>query len=60
MQSLGYKHDDIENPVLVRSDEKNVPLYRLVFFSRHRLGQKFWEETKKWSDPQLKLFKEPK
>ena len=60
MQSLGYKHDDVENPVLVRSDEKNVPLYRLAFFSRHQLGQKFWEETKKWSDPQLKLFKEPK
>ena len=60
MQSMGYKHADIDDPVLVRSDEKNVPLYRLVFFSRHRLGQKFWKETKKWSDPQLKLFKEPK
>jgi three-Cys-motif partner protein len=60
MQSLGYKHADIEEPVLVRSSGKNLPLYYLIFFSRHPLGQEFWKETKKWSDPQLKLFKESK
>jgi three-Cys-motif partner protein len=60
MRSRGYDHTDIEEPVLVRSSEKNVPLYRLVFFSRHQLGQEFWKETKKWSDPQMRLFKEPK
>lgn len=60
MRSRGYDHTDIEYPVLVRSNEKNVPLYRLVFFSRHPLGKKFWEETRKWSDAQLRLFEEPK
>jgi three-Cys-motif partner protein len=56
MQSLGYKYGDIKEPVLVRSSEKNLRLYYLAFFSRHPLGQEFWKETKKWSDPQLKLF----
>jgi len=56
MQELGYHYSGIENTKMIRSTEKNLPLYRLTFFSRHNLGDKFWNEAKKYSDPQLKLF----
>lgn len=56
MQELGYDYPGIENTQLIRSVNKNLPLYRLAFFSRHKLGEKFWRETKKYCDPQLKLF----
>ncbi len=36
--------------------EKNLPLYRLGFFSRHPLGQKFWDETRKYSQDQRDLL----
>jgi len=53
MQKLGYHYPGIESTQLIRSDEKNLPLYRLALFSRARLGENFWKETKKYSDPQL-------
>lgn len=45
----GYS-DKFVNP------KNNSPLYRLGFFSRNRLGQKFWEEAKKYSTDQTNLF----
>lgn len=56
MQELGYDYPGIENTQLIRSADKNLPLYRLAFFSRHGLGEKLWKETKRYCDPQLKLF----
>ena len=41
---------------LVRSTDKNLPLYHLAFFSRHPLGQKLWREAVKSSNPQRDLF----
>jgi three-Cys-motif partner protein len=55
MQNLGYYYPGIESTQLIRSSKKNLPLYRLALFSRVKLGDKFWSETKKYSDPQLKL-----
>ena len=56
MKTLGYHFGGVEDSVLVRSTEKRLPLYRLGFFSRHRLGQKFWNETRKYGQDQRPLF----
>lgn len=52
MQKLGYIDPGLREALLIRSDEKNLPLYRLALYSKHKLGPKFWIETKKYSDPQ--------
>lgn len=54
MKALKYK-GGIGNAVMVRSTEKNLPLYRLGFFSRHERGEAFWREAKKYSTLQLGL-----
>lgn len=56
MKSLGYVHGGISASVMIRSTERNLPLYRLAFYSRHALGEKFWKSAKKYSDPQMSLF----
>jgi len=56
MGKLGYIYSGIEETVLIRSTDKNLPLYRLAFFSRDKLGQKFWKEAKKYSNDQLQLL----
>jgi len=50
MKSLKYCYGGYSE--IVRSTIKNLPLYRLGFFSRHPLGQKIWEEAKKYSTRQ--------
>jgi three-Cys-motif partner protein len=55
MTQLSYIYNGIENSELIRLTTKNVPLYRLSFFSRHKLGDLFWKETRKYSKPQLDL-----
>ena len=52
MQKLEYIDPGLKEALLIRSDEKNLPLYRLALYSKHKLGAKFWKETKKYSDPQ--------
>jgi three-Cys-motif partner protein len=52
MQTLGYIDPGLSEAIMIRSDDKNLPLYRLALYSKHRLGSKFWKETKKYSDPQ--------
>lgn len=56
MHQLGYIYGGLQETLLVRSTEKNLPLYRLGFFSRNQLGNKFWREAKKYSNPQLDLL----
>lgn len=56
MSGLGYINPELEHCCPIRSDEKNLLLYRLTLYSRNKLGKKFWEETKKYSDPQMQLF----
>jgi three-Cys-motif partner protein len=55
MMQLRYLATPLERMYLVRSDQKNLPLYYLAFFSRHRRGYDFWGEVMKYSDPQLGL-----
>ena len=41
---------------LVKSDEKNLPLYYLALFSRNKLAHKFWDEVLKYGTDQISLF----
>jgi three-Cys-motif partner protein len=54
MTGLGYLEQDLYKMKRVRSDEKNLPLYRMALFSRNRRAYDFWDEVLKYStDPQL-------
>ena len=53
MAGLGYqKH---KNMHLIRSNDKNLPLYYLAFFSKHPRGVEFFKKVEKLCSPQLKL-----
>lgn len=54
MELLGYQ--PTETFQQIRSDKKNLPLYYLAYFSKHSLGNKFWKEVQKASNPQKGLF----
>jgi hypothetical protein len=41
MEKLGYHYKGLEDSELERHDELNYSLYRLVFFSRNKLGISF-------------------
>ena len=56
MEGLGYLNPEFDDTRLIRSDEKNLLLYRLVLYSRHKLGKEFWQQAKKYSHPQQKMF----
>jgi three-Cys-motif partner protein len=52
MLGLGYIDPGLKEAMMIRSDDKNLPLYRLALYSKHKLGSKFWREAKKYSNPQ--------
>lgn len=56
MVTLGFKDPGMKNCCPVRSDKKNLLLYRLCLYSRHPLAEKFWEIAQEYADPQMKLF----
>ena len=56
MKSLEYIYNGLSDMILIRSTDKNLPLYHLAFFSRHKRGYDFWKEARKYSDDQLKLL----
>jgi three-Cys-motif partner protein len=56
MSNLGYSFSGLQDTVLVREPTRNLSLYRLSFFSRSPLGQKFWREARKHTRAQLRLF----
>jgi hypothetical protein len=41
---------------LVRSDDKNLPLYYLALFSRHDTAYKFWKDVLKYSTDQSSFW----
>jgi three-Cys-motif partner protein len=55
MVSLNYKEESITQMLEVKSDEKNLSLYHLAFFSRHSLGYKYWKEVRKYATDQTSL-----
>lgn len=56
MVHLGYLPAGLERMKEVRSDEKNLPLYHLAFFSKHPRGYQFWDQVLKYGTDQLSLF----
>jgi len=57
MAGLGFRYRALEEMILVRSTDKNLPLYHLAFFSRHEQGYRFWAQARKYSEDQLDLFR---
>jgi three-Cys-motif partner protein len=55
MEARRYIRVPIEETRLVRSTQKNLPLYRLALFSRSERGKSHWEQALKYSDDQLGL-----
>jgi three-Cys-motif partner protein len=55
MVDLGYLPAGLECMKEVRSDEKNLPLYHLAFFSKHPRGYQFWDQVLKYGTDQLSL-----
>jgi three-Cys-motif partner protein len=53
MEARRYIQVPIEETRLVRSTQKNLPLYRLALFSRSERGKSHWEQALKYSDDQL-------
>lgn len=58
MISLKYHPDSMKLMIENRSDEKNLSLYHLAFFSRHERGYQFWKEVKKYALKQTDLFEQ--
>lgn len=56
MKDLGFLYDGLADMKLMRSTDRNLPLYHLALFSRNDLGLKLWKEAMKSSNPQRKLF----
>lgn len=52
MESLGYLPAQRH---AIKIPNKNVPLYYLTFYSKHRRGLDFFEKVDNYSTPQLKL-----
>jgi three-Cys-motif partner protein len=52
METLGYLATPIHQMKLVRSDERNLPLYYIAPFSRHALAHKFWDQALKYGTDQ--------
>jgi hypothetical protein len=56
MESLGYLHQELHQMKLVRSADKNLPLYYLALFSRHDTAYKFWKDVLKYSTDQSSFW----
>ncbi len=55
MESLGYLNVPLHKMKEIRSNEKNLPLYHLAFFSRNKLGYRFWDQVLKYGTDQQML-----
>jgi three-Cys-motif partner protein len=62
LKALGYTEvirgtEDVDDEPLIRNRRLNIPLYRLIFASKHNLGYKFWlKVVKKDIHGQIQLF----
>jgi three-Cys-motif partner protein len=56
MESLGFLPTSLDRMKLVKSDEKNLPLYYLALFSKNKVAHKFWDQVLKYSTDQRSLF----
>lgn len=57
MAKMGYYYESPEEYVIIRKgQEKSLYLYHLGFFSRDKLGVKFWKETRERTSVQMDLI----
>ena len=56
MQSLEYLEQPLDQMKMVKSDEKNLPLYYLALFSRHATAYKFWGDVLKYGTDQTSFW----
>lgn len=61
LQGVGYKEvkrdDEVGDEPLMRNAKRNAPLYRLLFASKHALGNQFWHKvTRRDVHGQLRLL----
>jgi len=56
MESLGYLKTPLDRMKLVRSDDKNLPLYYIALFSRSETALKFWDDVLKYSTDQTAFW----
>lgn len=54
MGKLGYQK--VKHMHQIRSNEKNLPLYYLSFYSKHPTGEKFFKEVQKRLNSQILMF----
>ena len=52
METLGYTGTSLETMKEMTSEDKNLKLYYLAFFSRHELGHRFWRVARKYGTKQ--------
>jgi hypothetical protein len=52
MQTHNYLEQHLDQMKMVRSDEKNLRLYYLALFSRHKTAYKFWDDVLKYGTDQ--------
>lgn len=52
MGKLGYRVPPIEKTAAIKNS-KNRVIYRLALYSKSALGEKFWTETQKYTNPQI-------
>lgn len=57
MKQLRFAYGSLADTILVRDESRNLPLYRLAFFSRHELGVRFWKDSRERTREQLRLFR---
>ncbi len=56
MESLGYLPQTLDQMKLVKSYEKNLPLYYLALFSKSQTAYQFWKQVLKYGTDQPSLF----
>lgn len=55
LQKFGYVEDPLSEPLFTNS--KQAPMYRLLFVSKHALGNQFWEDVnKRLPNGQMRMF----
>ena len=55
MKTIGFRYQDEADPIM--TNEKNVGMYHLLFFSQHSAGLTIWKNIKKiGGDKQRRLF----
>lgn len=53
MEGLGYLKQEVHRMKLVRSSDKNLPLYYLALFSRSETAYNFWAEVLRYGTDQV-------